>query len=499
MTAPALTSLVAVDWDKDGSFATAGDDVTARVRLDAGGLWVERGRNQLEPGSPPVASEMGFAIRNESKDYNPLNASSPLYGKTRGKKPVRWAETYSAVTYEIGRTLLKRLHPRSERGLRVADVHGLGQLASLVGVYGLSSALQTDIYTGDAMTLLFAAAGLTDVDFDTGKTLLRYWRIRPDVEAIVQAVQLWAAEGEGAELFDAADGTTIFYDRHRKLTAVRSTVVQATFRDVGTEPTYGGPPQFPEFDYDDGDAHVVNACSIDWKQRAVDAVDAEIWTLGSTVTLSANEARDYPVSPNVEDAPIASVQTPTTGAGDYALVSGAVASIAFDRTSGDFVTMTITAGAGGAQLTGLRVRGKLARVVAQSKIHESIDTSASQDEYGYQPFTFPTIPEIDYLTALDFCNAKVSQNLNARPTTVVTVPLTNDAQAAATLPLEIADRVRIVNAAASFDQSMYAEWLRWERPADHAVARVQIGCKTVYDAPYALWGSGQWGVSVWAF
>lgn len=503
----ALTHVVGVDWAGDGTFAGTGEDVVARVNTGAG-ISAERGRNQIEPLSPPVAGDQRYELRNDSGDYSPKNAASPLYGLLDAGKWMRWAIVHGVTTYEISRAVLARLQPHSEWGNRTVGLAGLGQIAQLIGKTGFSSQLYGDgteangIYTGTAMGYLYDAAGITDPAlrrFDTGKTRLLFWYIRPDRDLFEQAIALWAAEGPGAEFYDAPDGPSVFLDRHRKLLDARSTATQATFRDVpsGSDPFYLDLP----WDYDEGDQHVVNVCTLPWKRRAIDAADAVIWELGSTVTLVAGESRSFPVAPTTGD-PIASVVALVAGT-DYTVSSGSLSGApAFDRTSGPFVTLTLTAGSTGVAVTGLQVRGRLARVVAQAEIQNTIDTSVSRGKYGKKPFNFPTVPEITFNTGLDFCNAVVSQHRSPRFTASFHVPVITDVQATASLPREIADRVAVVNAREGLNATngqAHVEWVKWTVPAGKRTLEAVFGIKQVVDAPYATWGGGRWGSSVWGF
>jgi hypothetical protein len=162
------------------------------------------------------------------------------------------------------------------------------------------------------------------------------------------------------------------------------------------------------------------------------------------------------------------------------------------------VTLTLTAGAGGATLTGLQVRGKLTRVTASSQVVNTVDASASIARYGPKPYTLPTLPDIDYLTLQDFTNAVVGQNQTPRPLRTIEVPLASDGLIDAALAREPGDRVRVINARESFDRGMFVEYVRVEWP-QAGMPRAFLGCEAAVDVDYGFWDQGLWDVALWAY
>lgn len=518
---PLPTPTVHIDWDDDGvlladdaidalypyTIDTGPDgtidgspviesveEVTARVLP---GLSAERGRNQIKSLSPPLANDLQGALNNASGDYGPDNTSSPLYPNVDAGRLASWAMTTGTATHDVVRVSLDQVAPDPDWNRRAVGFAGLSQLARLVRKDGFSSQLYGDGTTGgairvdEAMHVLFdlAEIPLDRRAFDACQTRLLWFWVRPTAELFDLAIRLWASEGPGARLYDGADGITYLTSRHAPLTDPRSVTVQETFRDTATEPFYVG------WEPDAGEQNVVNVCSVAWQRRAVDAVDAVIWSYGATVTLAAGEARAFRVAPTSDD-PIASVVTPAAGT-DYTLTAGSLASASFDRTSGPFVTWTPVAGAGGATLTGLQVRGKLARVAASSQVVNTIDTQASIDRYGPKPYTLPTLPDVDALVLQDFTNAVVSLNQWPRPVRTIEVPLLSDALTDGALAREPGDRVRVVNDREGFDREMVVEYVRVEWPTSGA-PRAYLGCEAVVDQPYARWGSALFPYTVWS-
>lgn len=234
-------------------------------------------------------------------------------------------------------------------------------------------------------------------------------------------------------------------------------------------------------------------------RREVDASNVPIWNFGDNITLSADEARTFAVGPASND-PIYSVVSPVLGT-DYTVVSGAVASFAFDRTSGPFVTLTITASPSGVTLAGptatptdgLTVRGKLARNIASTPVaDEGIDTQSSIDQYGPQSLPFQLLGEIDYAVAQSLMNGFVARGVNPRATVKIEVPIVTDTMALDALPIEVGDRVTIFNERGSFNQQMWVYGVNVSCE-DSSTPIMTIACEAVYETGYGLWDIGEWG------
>lgn len=451
------------------------------------GLVVERGRNQIKSLSPPFANDLQGVLNNASGRFSPDNTLSDLYPGVDVGRRIRYALISGAVTYEVLGGHLDQIAPDPDWDRQQVGVAALSQLARLVRKDGFSSALHTGITTGAALALVFDLAGIAADRraFDAGATVLDFFWVRPTDELFDLAIRLWASEGPGARLYDGADGLTTFTSRYAQLTEARSTTVQATYRDTATEPYYVA------WEPDAGEQSVVNQCAVAWVRRAIDAADAVLWTFGSTVVLAPGEARPFRVVPATAD-PIASVLDPVPGT-DYALVAGGLASAAFDRTSGPFVTWTPVAGPAGATLTDLQVRGRLAREAASGGVTHTLDTQASIDRYGPKSYMMPTIPEIDPAVLQDFCNAVVAQQQTPRPMRTIAVPLVTDGLIAGALAREVGDRVRIVNAREGFDRALFVESVRVAWP-ERGAPVAHLGCEAAVDTAFWVLGDAAAGL-----
>lgn len=494
-------AIVTPDVGEDVSLAVLGDRIIA-----------DRGRNAIAGLLPPFANEMVFATRNTDGRYTPTNAGSDLYPNVVLGRTARWRLTHNAIVYPLGQGKLTGITPHTRIGTETVDFVALSQLARLVGLTGRSSALYGDgtlvngIRSDQALALVFAAGGMTDpamFAFDVGETILLWFHIRPELELFDLAIRIWASEGPGAQLFDRADGVTEFRRRSAFQTDTRSNSPQATFRDVDD----GASAWYVDWERGDGEAHVVNAALMTHVRRAVDAADSALWRFGASMTFGNDEARTFQVAPQNQlglppstDEPIASVVAPALGT-DYTVTAGAVVSIAFDRTSGPFLTMTVTAGPAGATVAGptatptdgFTVRGTLARVTVQTPVSDQgVDTAASIAQYGPKALPFQLLGELDYAVAQSLMNGFVRRGLAARATSTFEVAIFDDVLALAALPLEVGDRVTVQNDRDAFSQSMWIDAVR-VAVENGARPRVRFACESVYSTSYGLWDVSLWG------
>lgn len=483
-----------------GELATifSGEDVSPRVLA---GLSAERGRSQLAEQSPPLANEVSGIFDNRSGAFSPTNAGSPLYPNFDTGHTLRWRIQSASTIYPVADAKLTELAPHPEWGAETVGFIALSQLAELVKKTGYSSPLYGDgtvaggVRSDVALGIVFDTFGLTDParrDFDVGDTVFLWFCVRPGDEGFDLAMRIWASEGAGARLYDAKDGATTFKRRLAEAIESRSTTAQATFRDTdnGTDPWFAG------WVAASGEQHVVNSCSIAHVRRAVDGADAVFWQFGPTVVLGTNESRAFQVQPSSDDL-IASVVAPLA-ATDYVVAAGSVAASTLDRTSGPFVTWTLTAGAGGATLTGLQVRGRLLRVAATTQVsNQDVDTSPSA-RYGPHPLALPTLPDLDYGVAQAICNGYVQRDMLPRPLRTIDVPLVTPVQIAAALSLEIGDRIAVINGREDFAQQMWVESIKVVAPEDGGAPHAYLGCQAVHESNTLFWDVGHWDLNNWA-
>ena len=436
------TYTIKIDLNNDGDYIDAGEDVTADVRA-APFVRTSRGRDTIRPLNRPAAGRATYVLDNVANAYGP--ASNVLPGR-----PTQIIANEGGAQ-NLWEGLIDKPVQNPNPLERSVTVHGIGTLSRLVGKK-VSTQLYTDIDTSTAIGHLLDAAGWPAADRDlatTGRTTMAWWWLN-DEDAFAALTTLLNTEGPGARLHEDAIAQIVFKDRHATHLDTVSDTIQTTYRGTGTEPLHSVP-----FAYDRGLQNVVNECVIEQKIRAASAQSA-FWSLGETVNLGGSESREFIVRGSGGN-PFTAAVSPLLAATDYTVVSGSVSSATLDRTSGGNATLTLTAGAGGAVVSGLQVRGQLVEVTNTTLIKNSISTAASITANGLQTFTLPIRAEIGSEAALDLCNGIVVWWQDGLALTTITIRNGHQTRLDASLTQEIGERVRIIEANSSIDDEFWVE------------------------------------------
>lgn len=320
----------------------------------------------------------------------------------------------------------------------------LGQTSNAGAYAYLDEVSHFAVWSGYAVTAAEAAAIHNRLEvasrrFDTALTTLLWWWLDDSMDPWEEVIALRNAEGPGARVYVEGQGTLVFKNRHARNVDERSTDVQTTFRGTGTEPLHSEP-----FVYDDGKDEVYNAAQMLVTTRSA-KTSAQIWSLGSAVTLAANETRKF-VARAEQGVPFTNAVTPTSGV-DFNVTSGSLASVSIDRTSGGQTTITVTAGAGGGAIDDLALRAQVVSIDESTTVATTLDTSASQALNGIRNWDFNREPirnDIDLNVAQDIVNAIPAWYEDGRARVSMTV-YANRGPAAMTAALarEIGDRIAI--------------------------------------------------------
>lgn len=331
---------VAIDWDGDGF--DDGDDVTGRA-LERTGLSAEYGRDQNRELSPMAAGAGGLELDNASKDYSPDNIDSPLHGKVLPARPLRFQMRLDGTTHTLFTGFSDGFDVKPARGERSVDISALDAVAKLKGAKATTQ-LHAGVRTGAAIGYVLDAIGWPDDlrDLDPGATVVRWWWAEDEdaFEAIQKIVQ---SEGPPAMLTSDELGRIVFRDRHHRLLGLSATSAQQTFTDESA-----GEPSFTDLTYDHGWSDVVNSVSAKVEELDPAPVAETIWESESNVSIGPSETLTLRLS--LENPAI----NPDVS---YTTLAGTVTdSLTVD--SGQTLTLTLTAGAGGAEISGLQVTGQ---------------------------------------------------------------------------------------------------------------------------------------------
>lgn len=483
----ALLPKIYVDWDNDGTYVDAGEEVTTRVLMMEASVTAERGRDQLRSFSPPRAGQANATLDNESKDYSTDYTLGPLYGLLLPGRRVRFDADNAGAATRIWTGVLEDLPQHPEIELKTVELVCLGRFSQLTGESSpirISTALYQNVRIDECMAVVFDAVGITDYVLDTAKTTLAWWWL--DNEDPFGALRsLLASEGPGSALYEDGQGRPVFESRHYRLLTARSATSQATFADTGTEPY-----RLATLNHNPGQKDVANSIALTYRARAAQAL-AVVWSLGSTLSLAPNEARSVTVT---STDPFTAAVTPVN-ATDYTVSAGSLSSVSLDRTSGARVTITLTAGASGATVTGLQLRAQPVTVTSEVVVPQTIDVSASVAKYGTRPYNPPDEPRAEFAdlnTMQDMANAIAGAYQNPRPTGTVSIEAVTAATIAQFVAREISDRITVVDAQTGLNSGAHVEQLKYEW--DRYVPRLHMGYEKADESSFLILDSPTAGI-----
>ncbi|MFA6044758.1 MAG: hypothetical protein WC718_07225, partial [Phycisphaerales bacterium] len=153
----AVTTQVAVDWDADDSYATAGDDISAYVfSVAAGrGLYDPINFRTADPGSCTLL------VRNDDKRFSINNSSGAYYGKLLPGRKVRIQTTDGVSTWDAWYGTISKIKASQEAAPFLVEIQCEGVLGRLAR-HRLALPLQED-QSSDALIRKICAAAFGGV------------------------------------------------------------------------------------------------------------------------------------------------------------------------------------------------------------------------------------------------------------------------------------------------------------------------------------------------
>jgi len=214
-----------VDWNSNGSYADAGDDISA----DWVNITISRGYYDTLARYPTVG-RMTVLLNNSAQTYSP-----PATAAARPRRPVRLTMTYGGSTVTLFEGFITGIVPASgTKRSRRAMMYCVDRLADLDRFEG-AIALQTNVHADDIITAVVAAVytpGSTSYQsglnlFATGADRwigqLLAWEVHSGPgggAAIMENISasdkiLDACVGDWGRFFISKSGVPTFYNRHQ--------------------------------------------------------------------------------------------------------------------------------------------------------------------------------------------------------------------------------------------------------------------------------------------
>lgn len=192
-----------------------------------------RGRGQTDEIGSASPSSCSVVLDNVSGDYDPTNTSSPYAGDIDVGVPVWIKAVWSGTDYPLYRGYVDDISVDAGQGYTVTlnCVDGLETLGRAF-IPAIAPAFDAD-FTGARIARILTAAGWSTSlrSLDTGLAQVQDTTYDGTALQLIQAV----VDSELGLIYVDASGRFIFLDRLHVYTATRSTTVQATLSDAGTD------------------------------------------------------------------------------------------------------------------------------------------------------------------------------------------------------------------------------------------------------------------------
>ncbi len=272
-------------------------------------------------------------------------------------------------------------------------------------------------------------------------------------------------------------------------------------------------------------AHAKNALALGYSSNASD-VELALWNMTSIgsgnvdctgIVLATGIVVEFTGDLAKQDVELISVSSQLTGTNatatciliqegappDYVLASGSIASITLSRTSGADCVLTITAGASGALIEGLQVRGQLVTVTATTQVTNTVDASDSIADYGDRPFKPTTRKEMSQSFAQSYCDDTVSYYKDPKVNVQVQMLGFDDALLEQMVSLDVSHRVTITDSHSGLNKDFYIEKVKHDY--DEFNLYTTFFCEEAGDATVGggsdvgIWDEGLWDDSSWGY
>lgn len=291
-----LTYKVYIDMDRDGSFATAGDDITNDVMAAS---WFNGMREPFQLTA--AESRLTLTVRNYDKKYSPENASGTHYGKLLPQRPVRvdgiyngstatlyrgWAEEFQPAPGTTGEltTVISCIGPK--QFLSQSKIY-LGLMQDVTADQVLEAILGQVIFPANTgSTWLLGLIGSTELGvstylvdvadtayaFDTGVTRFPY--VADNWENGIKAYDaiLSVMDAERGQFYFNREGSAVFLNR------------SARQADITNDGTVADSAESIDYSYG---ADIMNVVRVTVSPRTISAGTVDLWALESALRVDA--------------------------------------------------------------------------------------------------------------------------------------------------------------------------------------------------------------------
>ena len=431
------TYFIEVDWDNNGDFVDAFDDITDDVLTASFSRGKESELDIAEVG------RLELRVKNADAKYSPWNVAGDLYGKLLPKRPIR-LRTTDPVTVTLFYGYIEEIipHPHlAEKDCYISAVDGLDYLAR----HELDTVLTKDALTGALVTVILDAAswpaGLRTLDAGQDTVPYGYWS-KVSARYALQELE----ESERSLVYVDGSGNLVYEDRHHRWSATHQTS-QATFTEnmVQIYPSQSAKYVFNE----------VRATVTPWEIQGI----AELWRLEEVpVSIDTGQSKtwwaNFDYFADTLTSPVATTDytanSEAGGGGDDETGNVVVtftpfaqsAKIAIQNNAGHIVYITL-----------LKVRGTY--YDDQTKVTRKAEDATSQTAYQKRTFALDAKFMTDAELAESFCQVSLARYKDPQPEVAMVIINKNATNLLQILTRVISDRITVVNSELGLNQDFF--------------------------------------------
>jgi len=443
---------VLVDWNNDGDFSDANENITDDVLS----ISTAQGRSLASQiTGNAIAGLCEIQLKNNTGKYSSFNTSSALSGNILPNRAVKiTTDTPSTETIFYG--FLESIVPSVDpMGITTAKLIALGSLKRFATT-NVSVPMTTSSRTGVVVGAILDAVGwgAGDRTIATGQTTInRFYADNTNALKVLREVEAT----EAGFIREGKDGKIIFEDRQHRYTATKSITSQATYSDAsGASLSYTGIIQRDPLDL------IFNRFIGSVKTEAVGSL-ATLWThpvantSGDAPKIKTGEAvtiiAEYPNEITANDQTSVNAWTTSAATTDYltntaqngtgtnTTGSMTVAVVKASKTMEIKITNGHTADV---YLTKLQARGT--PVTASNTVKVLAEDSTSQTSYGLREY--PSGSEAKWIPDQEEANDWSRYHLSAHkdPTATITIHINANESTAGmqkALELDVSDRITV--------------------------------------------------------
>jgi len=430
-----------VDWNNDGDFADAYDDITSDVKY----LTIRRGRSS-ELGVAE-AGTLELRLTDPDRKYSPENASSVIVtsgGSLLPKRPIKVTASLGGVV-SLFYGYLENLicHPSyDEQETYLYAIDGLDFLSRAE----ISSTLYKNQATGALVGSILNSAGWPagTRDIDTGQLTVPfgYWDSTTAKNAIED---LQKSEFKSFAYIDNR-GYFCWEDGIYRDSAVSKATFDNDYQDIG---------------YEYGAKSIYNEIRVTFRKWELQPL-AEIWRLEEVPSIVAGSPKTFWASfADLTD----SITTPVSTT-DY-LANTQADGLGIDKTSQISIVITkfaqsaklvVTNSIGTVYLTLLRLRGELydskSSVTAKA---EDTGVGSSQAKYQKRTLTIETKFLTDAVVAQTYANAALAKYKDPQADVTLTLIGTPEGMSDQLIQRQVSDKIRVINTRLGLDKEFFIE------------------------------------------